>query len=240
VNPGPAWNVHRMMRRNSLLVGLCVCLGAPAAASEAALEPCARAALSAVQRRYESLRDLQAEFVQETRSVTLGSASGATSSARGTVTFAKPGKMRWSYEKPEPSLVVSDGRTLWLYDPGRAEAQRLPVTGEFLSGAAIQFLLGDGDLLAAFEVTSAACGDEGVSLDLVPREPTTYEKLRILADPASGDILETEMADLLGNVTRVGFSRIQANRDPGDATFRFDPPEGVDVIDIEAPPAQRP
>ena len=39
----------------------------------------------------------------------------------GAVEFAKPGKMRWSYEAPEPSLVVSDGETLWIYDPTRDE-----------------------------------------------------------------------------------------------------------------------
>ncbi len=145
--------------------------------------------------------------------------------------------MRWSYEKPEPSLVVSDGVTLWLYDAAHAEAQRLPVSGDYLSGAAIQLLLGDGDLLAEFRVTGASCGERGVELELLPRRPTSYEKLRILADPESGDLLETEIVDLLGNVTRVSFSDIQANRDPSHSQFTFEPPAGVRVIELEAPAA---
>jgi len=78
-------------------------------------EGCVDAAVEAIQKQYESVSDLGAAFVQTARSVTLGGAgrTGADTS-RGTVVFAKPGKMRWSYEEPEPSLVVSDGKTLWL------------------------------------------------------------------------------------------------------------------------------
>ena len=140
--------------------------------------------------------------------------------------------MRWSYEKPDPSLVVSDGTTLWLYDPVRAEAQRLPVSDEYMSGAAIQFLLGDSDLLQEFHLIAANCGARGVSLELRPRRSATYEKLRVVTDPSSGDLLQTEIVDLFGNVTTVAFSDIEANRAPSEEQFRFEPPEGVRGIEL--------
>jgi len=62
---------------------------------------------------------------------------GEETLTRGRVVFAKPGRMRWVYESPEPSLVVSDGETLWIYDPAAREAQRLPVTQGYLTGAAL-------------------------------------------------------------------------------------------------------
>ena len=224
-----------------LLAVLCLAGGAaaqtssPGPAAAPAVSACVERAVGAIQQRYEAVRDLRSRFEQTTRSVALGAAGSVTKSS-GVVVFAKPGMMRWSYEEPEPSLVVSDGKILWLYDPTRFEAQRLPVTGGYLSGAAIQFLLGEGDVLGAFRVEAVSCSAEEANLELVPRRPASYEKLRVKTEVTTGELLETSITDLLGNVTTVVFSDVQANLGPGLETFRFDPPEGVRVIDLGAVP----
>jgi outer membrane lipoprotein carrier protein len=197
---------------------------------------CLERSIAAVQRRYESIRDFRARFEQTTRSASLGSMGGGTATSRGTVAFAKPGKMRWSYEEPDPSLVVSDGETLWLYDPAAREVQKLRVGAAYLSGAAIQFLLGEGDMRRDFRVTLLACADDAVALDLQPREDAAYERLRVHIDPATGDLTRTEIVDLFGNVTEVAFSGMRANLDPPAETFRFDVPDGVRVIEIGGAP----
>jgi outer membrane lipoprotein carrier protein len=140
--------------------------------------------------------------------------------------------MRWAYEFPEPSLVVSDGATLVLYDPVHGEAQRLPVGEGYLSGAAIHFLLGEGEILSSFHVSALRCDSDGADLELLPREPATYEKLAIGVDVKSGHILRTSIVDLIGNETQVVFANLRDNTDPDPALFIFDPPDGVDVIDI--------
>ena len=72
-----------------------------------------------MQQYYDSVEDFAAEFEQTTRSALFGTTELADAeAARGRVVFAKPGKMRWTYTRPEESLVVSDGTTLWLYSPG--------------------------------------------------------------------------------------------------------------------------
>jgi outer membrane lipoprotein carrier protein len=210
----------------------------PAAARGAGGEAsaCALAAVAAMQKRYESVRDLRARFEQTTRSVSL-SGPGAVSTARGRVVFAKPGRMRWAYEEPEPSLVVSDGEWLWLYDPAHGEAQRYPVGEGFLSAAAIQFLLGEGDLLRDFRVEALACDGNEAHLELVPRRPASYERMRVRADPARGDLRETEVVDLLGNLTRVRFLDVEVDTGPDPGLFRFEAPEGVEIIDVGPPPS---
>ena len=230
------------MRVASLLLsGLFALLLASSAAAggqETEVPDCVRAAVEAIQSRYEAVHDLRAHFEQTTRSVALG-ASGPVTTSRGSVVFAKPGKMRWSYSEPEESLVVSDGRWLWLYDPLNREAQKLPVGDGYLSGAAIQFLLGDGEILRDFRVTAESCDESQARLVLIPRRPTSYERLRVLADRASGDLRETEIVDLLGNVTRVTFEDIETNVNPAPELFRFVAPAGVTVIELDAP-ASRP
>jgi outer membrane lipoprotein carrier protein len=205
----------------------------PAAAGDAPAgdEVCAERAARALQRRYESVRDLGARFEQTSRSVALGR-PGATAKSSGSVVFAKPGRMRWTYEEPEPSLVVSDGRELWIYDPANREAQRMAVAGEYLSGVAVSFLLGEGEILRDFDVRALECGEDSVLLDLVPRQPASYERLRARTDPRSGELLETTVVDLLGNATTVALREVRVNRDPDPALFRFEAPPGVRVVDL--------
>lgn len=226
--------VETSMKRNFLVatvVGFLLTSFAPALAEEPPLSACAAGAVKAVQTRYEAVGDLRASFEQESRSVAFGGAA-PTSTSRGEVVFAKPGRMRWNYSAPEESLVVSDGEWMWIYDPAAREAQKLPVMGGALSGAAVQFLLGEGDLAADFRIAELSCEEDVVRLELVPREPAAYESLRIAVDARRGDLRETEVSDLLGNVTRVRFDDIQVDTKPAADLFRFEPPDGVEVIEL--------
>jgi outer membrane lipoprotein carrier protein len=219
------------VKHASLALALLTLGFAAGAAADEEVSACAGAAVASMQARYEHVKDLSASFEQESRSVALGG-PGAVTKSRGEVVFAKPGRMRWSYAAPEESLVVSDGVWMWIYDPTAGEAQKLPVGDGALSGTAIQFLLGEGEVQAAFLVRELACGEAEVRLELLPREPATYEKLHLAVDRKSGDVRETEVFDLLGNTTRVRFAQVRVNTQPDAALFRFDAPDGVDVIEL--------
>lgn len=208
---------------------------AQSGASSATDELCRQRAIRAVQHRYEGIRDIRARFVQTTHGAVVAGRPAEPNVSRGSVVVAKPSRMRWSYESPEPSLVISDGKTLWIYDPGFREVQRAPVDGGYFSGAALQFLLGRGDLEREFVVVLISCGANSAELELRPRAPTTYEKLRIVADLRTGNVSQTRIDDLLGNSTVVEFSEIEVNLDPAPEVFRFDPPKDVRVIDLAAP-----
>ena len=201
---------------------------------------CLDRTIDALQARYETVSDLRAHFTQSTRPAHLGTIVPDPVTSHGHMVVAKPAKMRWVYEKPEASVVVSDGESLWIYDPAFGEAQRLPVSEGFLSGAAVQFLLGEGDLRRDFEITLVGCDDDRAELELVPREPATYEKLRIVADPRTGALSRTQINDLLGNITVLELSQLEINQNPDPEVFRFVPPEGVSVIELDPSGSLRP
>ena len=204
----------------------------PAAAADPELASCGARAAKAMQERYGEAKDLSADFVQTSRTVGPGGAAQAVASS-GKVVLQIPGRMRWAYEKPEESLVVSDGETLWLYDPGFREAQKLPVAGgSYLSGAAMIFLRGGGDLEQEFEVVPLTCSEAQAELRLTPRETSTYEFLTIWVAPDTGEISRTEVSDLLGNRTLVEFHHVRLDQAPDASVFRFEPPEGVEVIEL--------
>jgi outer membrane lipoprotein carrier protein len=201
-----------------------------AAPSEA--DRCRDRAVAAVQSHYEGVRDVSARFEQSTHAARLGTTPSAPASSRGRVTLAKPGKMRWSYEEPEPSLVVSDGKTVWIFDPAFREVQKLPAAEGFLTGAAAQFLLGAGDMRRDFKVVAISCDAKSAELELTPRQPATYEKIMLGIDPASGDVHRTRIVDLLGNVVAVEFLEQRFNLNPDDGEFHFQVPDGVKVIEL--------
>ncbi len=223
---------------------------------------CADELAATVQAYYDSVRDFTADFEQTTRAVLFGAAGGDLSqppARRGQVIFAKPGKMRWDYTAPEPSLMVSDGEILWLYSPILQEAQRLHVTEGSLDGA-LQFLLGGGKLLESFKVSSDACpleaareedeakkaaaSDGGkldpaadtIELQLTPRQPASYERLGITVRVSTGEVVATRVVDLLGNETRIAFQKIRLNQDPPSDTFTFAPGPAVEVIELGPAP----
>jgi outer membrane lipoprotein-sorting protein len=131
---------------------------------------------------------------------------------------------------------VSDGATLWTFDPALGEAQRFQATEDLLEGAAVQFLLGGGQILREFDVSGGPCEASPVPLALVPREPASFARLELGVDAASGQILETRLFDLFGNVTHIRFRDIRTDVRPPPDTFRFEPPPGVRVLDAERQP----
>lgn len=229
--------MRRLRQAILLLVSLPLAVSAADESGIAVPDPtCAELVARRVQEHYDSVRDLSASFEQTVRSTMSGLGGDAKSS--GKVVFSKPGRMRWSYLEPQPSEVISDGSTLWLYDPVAREAQKLLVTQGYLAGAGLQFLLGEGELLREFAVTATQCGAEGqtsVELELLPRAPASFERMRLRVVVETGEVEETTVVDLFGNETRIQFSDRQINRDPAPETFQFEAPEGVEVIDLVLP-----
>jgi outer membrane lipoprotein carrier protein len=215
--------------RLALALALAMLSGSGARADGEASGDCAGVTTDRVQARYEGIRDLEVRFTQRSQSVAF-SGLGQEMQARGVAQFAKPGRMRWSYEEPEPSLVVSDGETLWIYDPTAKEVQEFPVGEGFLSGTAVQFLLGEGRIRDTYEVTAEGCGEEAVRLFLHPREDATYERLELLVDAERGDVRATGVIDLFGNRTDVVFDALRTNLSPDPASFRFQPGPGDRVL----------
>lgn len=228
------------MRPTSMRVlaslGLLVWAAGSAAASAAAAaeEPtCAEAAAARVQERYESVRDFRARFEQSTERVGFAGDVPDALRAEGEVFLQKPGRMHWAYAKPAPSFVISNGVGAWVYDPVAAEAQYFELGTEFLSGAALQFLLGEGELLESFEVRSPDCGVASVTtLELTPREPASFERLDLLVDGERGELLETRVVDLLGNRTRLVLRDVRLGEPPDTDHFEFKAPEGTRVLTL--------
>ena len=145
----------------------------------------------------------------------------------GIFALQRPGKFRWSYEQPYPQLLVSDGQTLWSWDP---ELKQLVVKklGQSLSGSPAALLSG-GDLEKNFELKDAGAKD---GLDFVEARPRQSDASFVLmrVGLAANLPVVMEIQDSFGQVTTLRFTRFEANPTLSADLFRFKAPAGVDVV----------
>jgi outer membrane lipoprotein carrier protein len=185
--------------------------------------------LSRVQEQYEVHQDFKASFVQESFIKSLGKKQ----QAEGTVSFKKPGKMRWIYRQPTKQEIISDGKTLWTYRPEEKQVIIGAMTQAFQSKAPSTFLAGIGNLKRDFQAQFAKESSLGkvYTLELVPLETQgSLEKLSLVVDRESFKILQAKIQDAMGNITQISFSKIQFDNQLPDTLFTFTPPPGVEVF----------
>lgn len=192
--------------------------------------PAADTIVQAVQARYDATTDLSGDVIQETNVVRLNK----TIMARGTVAFKKPGKMRWELANGDREVIVSDGKTLWMYRPEDQQVLRMPFDSAFRSSTPISFLTGVGKIAENFRVAFEGAEDGRLRLRLEPkRQEADVGMLWLLVDATSFDIVGAEVQDPLGNRSKLTFQNVRRNQGLSDTLFEFAVPAGVDVL--EAP-----
>ena len=146
----------------------------------------------------------------------------------GTFAFARPGKFRWTYEKPFEQLIVGDGENLWVFDRdlNQVIVRKLDVA---LGSTPAALLAGDSALEKNFDLTDAGGGDGLAWVEAKPRSPDTgFQRVKIgFADNLPKTM---ELRDTFGNVTMLTFGRFERNPAIDPAQFKFVPPKGADVV----------
>ena len=188
-------------------------------------------ALSRLQQRYDDTRTMRADFRQIVESKTLA----GTLETKGKVSFEKPNRMRWDYAQPDRQTIVSDGETLWIYQPDLKQVIKAPLGQAFQSSTPISFLAGLGRVDRDFDATMARNEPEQWVLKLVPKQHDAgVGTLELGVRKSDASVAEARITDAAGTVTRILFSGEQRNVTLGPDLFVFTPPPGVDVV---KPPA---
>jgi len=211
-----------MTRTLAVLLALLMSAAVPRAQAKQPADVLARD----LQARYQLVRDFSADFVQSYR----GGVLKTQTTESGTVAVKKPGKMRWTYVKPERKELVSNGSQMFWYIPEDKQvtvwntADRATTPDLFLSGR--------GDIARDFTpsyVESAVAGT--IALKLVPRksEPE-YEYLILALDPAKLQIRGLTTRDHQGGDSTWIFANMKENRGLSDKDFEFSRPRGVTVV----------
>jgi len=146
----------------------------------------------------------------------------------GTMQFARPGRIRWAYEKPYEQLIVGDGKKLWVFDK---DLNQVTVKGmtQAIGGSPAALLAGSNDIEKEFRLSDAGVLDGLEWVEAVPRgTESTFQKVR-LGFGKSG-LESMELMDGFGQLTIVRFSQVERNPKLASDLFQFTPPQGADVI----------
>jgi outer membrane lipoprotein carrier protein len=186
--------------------------------------------LDRLQQHYHDTNSFTAKFNEEVATV------GAPKRTRqGTVSFRKPGRMRWEFGDPEKQTIVSDGATLYSYDPDLNQVVETPLKQALKSSSATSFLLGIGNINHDFKAAFAT-PQTGGQIDLILDAKTGGYKIEVGLDPKTYNLMTLTLTDQLGDTTKIDFSNIRDNVELPDSLFAFNAPPGADIVTAPASP----
>ncbi len=208
------------MKRTLLALALCTAAWAAQAG-----------ALESLETFIKSARSGRAEFTQVVTSPPRDGQAARSRTSTGTFEFQRPNRFRFVYRKPFEQTLVADGETLWMHDVGlnqvtsRKQAKVLGSTPAALIASApdLETLKRDFDL--------QALPDSG-GLQWVQATPKTKEgQLTGMKVGFRGNELAAlDITDAFGQRSQLTFNGMQVNGGVAPDAFKFQPPQGADVV----------
>jgi len=194
-------------------------------------------ALTVIETRYRKA-SFSADFKQESSL----KAMDMTDTASGHALFKWPGKMYWTYEKPEKQFIITNGDDLWIYRPADNQVMAGKSPDYFGRGKGGSFLTDIGLLRSSFDVSWTKTDDPSVPKAKTPlkvilltphKTHPDLDKLYLVFHPKTGDIKELITLNVYNDRTRITFSNVKFNQSITDEKFLFKIPDGTDVVQLE-------
>jgi len=174
--------------------------------------------------QYKSFEAKFAQTVQDKEGNTIDQASGS-------FVMAQPNRLYWQQEAELEQLVVTNGDTLWLYDPDFEQVTIRTLTPESTAMPSVLFSGDEALIRASFEITSTAVGDQvAESYVLIPKgENPQFQKLEVGFNHKR--LSHLTIYDFLGQITQIEVRQPKMLEHVADSLFSFTPPEGTEIID---------
>jgi outer membrane lipoprotein carrier protein len=181
--------------------------------------------VKAFQERISVLQTYQADFLQTTTSLN----GKVLQSIKGKIFVSRPGKLYWKTHGPYEQEIVSNGKTIWLYD---IDLEQVTIKNSSKKLVETPALLLSGDNIAIdkdFIVSSVFRNSQQV-FTLIPRDTSQlFDSLDFVYD--KNNLTSMVIKDASGQTTNVLFTQIKMNRPIDKKIYTFIVPENVDVID---------
>lgn len=142
----------------------------------------------------------------------------------------KPNKLYWHVTEPYEELMVSDGESLWYYEPDLEQVSIQDFPNDVENNP---ILLLNDDLQAiadAYEVSMGYVDEEVKQYILLPlTASSSYERFSMTFSGA--DLLQMQFESSVGQLTSFSFTNINNNAPIDPAVFSFAIPADIEIID---------
>ncbi len=184
------------------------------------------ALLKTIEARYNRSQSLKLDF-----SETYSGIGRPTQQQAGILYLRKPGRMLWDYSSPAGQIFLSDGKEVFQYSPGDAQATKSRLKESEDMRAPLAFLLGKLEFGKEFKSFQSMPGPGGTWIVAEPKnENLAYTQVEFLASP-DGEIHQVRITGQDGSKLDFTFSHEQLNAPVSPAQFVFKPPPGVPVVE---------
>ncbi len=152
----------------------------------------------------------------------------------GTLEINRPGQFRWAFDEPYEQWLIADGLNIWSYDVDLAQATVKP-QAEALANTPGQLLGGSVGAMNDFEFDGVVEED---GLTWVRMRPVDTDSGFSRLELAFSDRTLARMVffDNLEQTTMVSLTDVVVNQAIDPAHFKFEAPQGVDVVGTRALP----
>lgn len=178
-------------------------------------------AVQALIARLADITSVEGDFQQEL----LDETGAVLETSQGQFVLQKPGRFFWLTREPYEQQLISDGQTIWLYDPDLLQVT-VRQADQAMDNSPAHLLSADaGTLSETYQVSR----DGDLVFTLTPKEPQPlFETLAISFTEKS--VAQIRLRDALGQSTVIHFSNTRVNQPVDESVFSFSIPADVDVL----------
>lgn len=153
--------------------------------------------------------------------------------SKGKLRLLRPSYFEMTFDPPNRQVQVCDGTFVWTYTEANRQVIKSPLSPEATRSAdLLDWTLDGAQALGA--VSDTTFGPGAVRLDLRPGPQLALETLCVWVRGDRAELLGYEVTDTDGNRTRLRLVEMKPAKGLKAADFRFQPPAGVEVIDLGA------
>lgn len=172
----------------------------------------AQAGVPEVERYFNSIKTMQARFVQN-------NPNGSVVS--GTLYVRRPGRMRFEYDPPSQLKIVADGTQVTMWDPATRDFGQWPIGWTAASFLVKEPLKLSGDLT----VESQARNDGILELTIVQTRKPQEGKVIVRMAENPLELRGWTIIDARGNKVDVALTDLKTGIQLADSLFKYDGPD---------------
>jgi outer membrane lipoprotein carrier protein len=186
--------------------------------------------LDGLENRY-LISGFSAKFVQ----VSSIKSMDISDTANGNMWVKPPGQMRWEYKSPDPQLIISDGKQLWVYRPEDNQVMIGKSPTFFGDGKGAGFLSDIRQIREKFDISlEKQENPEVYRLKLVPQKNMMdLAVIYLIVEKSDFRVTRIITRNVYKDETTLDLHDIVFNPELSNDLFTFTIPEKTDVLRID-------
>lgn len=154
----------------------------------------------------------------------------------GTIAINKPNLVNWKTITPDETLIVSDGNTLWFYDPFIEQASAYSLAKSIHNTPILLLTSDEPQLWQQYNVIEQqGVVENGLRFVVMPKDENSQIKKLTLTftdtENNGAQLSEFSFQDATGQISQISLSKFNSKTEPAETLFSFSLPEGVRLED---------